>query len=96
MYYFLESSQCRAVRYHVALNGYKNKHSENVKKLSEVMATIPMMDAFKFNGVSEKEFKQMEKKSDNKFTLSKDNLEIQYRVYDKMDDMPLLMVLVKP
>lgn len=60
------------------------------------MTTIPMLDAFKFNGVSEKEFKQMEKEEDNKFTLSKDNLEIQYRVYDKMDDMPLLIVLVKP
>ena len=96
VYYFLEGDQCRAVRYQVSLNGYNKGHSENIKKLSEVMTTIPMLDAFKFNGVSEQEFKQMEKEEDNKFTLSKDNLEILYGVYDKMNDMPLLMVLVKP
>lgn len=96
VYYFLEGDQCRAVQYQVSLNGYNKGHSENIKKLSEVMTTIPMLDAFKFNGVSEQEFKQMEKEEDNKFTLSKDNLEILYGVYDKMDDMPLLMVLVKP
>ena len=96
VYYFLEGDQCRKVQYQVSLNGYNKGHSENIKKLSEVMTTIPMLDAFKFNGVSEQEFKQMEKEEDNKFTLSKDNLEILYGVYDKMNDMPLLMVLVKP
>lgn len=94
--YLLEGDQCRAVRYQVNLNGYNKGHSENIKKLSELMVTIPMLDAFKFNGISEQEFKQMEKEDDNKFTLSKDNLEILYGIYDKMDDMPLLMVLVKP
>ena len=60
------------------------------------MVTIPMLDAFKFNGVSEQEFKQMEEKEDNRFALSKDNLKIRYGIYDGMEDMPLLMVLVKP
>ena len=60
------------------------------------MVTIPMLDAFKFNGVSEQEFKQMEEKEDNRFALSKDNLEIKYGIYDKMEDMPLLFVTVSP
>ena len=96
VYYLLEGDQCRAVRYQVSLNGYNKGHSENIKKLSKLMVTIPMLDAFKFNGVSEQEFKQMEKKEDNRFALSKDNLEIRYGIYDKMDDMPLLSVTVRP
>ena len=96
VYYFLEGDQCRKVQYQVVLNGYNKGHSENIKKLSELMVTIPMLDAFKFNGVSEQEFKQMEKKEDNRFALSKDNLEIRYGIYDKMDDMPLLLVTVRP
>lgn len=96
VYYLLEGDQCRKVRYQVSLNGYNKGHSENIKKLSELMVTIPMLDAFKFNGISEQEFKQMEEKDDNRFTLSKDNLEIKYGVYDKMDDMPLLLVTVSP
>lgn len=96
VHYFLEGSQCRAVRYHVALNGYKNGHAENIKKLSEVMTTIPMIDAFKFNGVSEEEFQQMKKESDNEFSLSKENLKIKYYVKDMQDDMPFLIVTVKP
>ena len=95
-YYLLEGDQCRAVRYQVSLNGYNKGHSENIKKLSGLMVTIPMLDAFKFNGVSEQEFKQMEKKADNDFELSKDNLEIRYCIYDSMDDMPLLLVTVSP
>ena len=96
MYYLLEGDQCRAVRYQVSLNGYNKGHSENIKKLSELMVTIPMLDAFKFNGVSEQEFKQMEEKEYNRFALSKDNLEIKYGIYDKMEDMPLLAVTVRP
>ena len=95
-YYLLEGDQCRKVRYQVTLNGYNKGHSENIKKLSKLMVTIPMLDAFKFNGVSEQEFKQMEKKADNDFELSKDNLEIRYCIYDSMDDMPLLLVTVSP
>ena len=94
--YLLEGDQCRAVQYQVSLNGYNKGHSENIKKLSELMVTIPMLDAFKFNGVSEQEFKQMEEEEDNKFTLSKDNLLIQYCIYDDMEDMPLLLVTVRP
>lgn len=94
--YLLEGDQCRAVRYHVGLNGYNKGHSENIKKLSGLMVTIPMLDAFKFNGVSEQEFKQMEEKEDNIFTLSKDNLQIRYWIYDDMEDMPLLSVTVRP
>lgn len=94
--YLLEGDQCRAVRYHVGLNGYNKGHSENIKKLSELMVTIPMLDAFKFNGVSEQEFKQMEEEEDNLFTLSKDNLQIRYWIYDDMEDMPLLSVTVRP
>ena len=78
VYYLLEGDQCRAVRYQVSLNGYNKGHSENIKKLSKLMVTIPMLDAFKFNGVSEQEFKQMEEEEDNKFALSKDNFEIRY------------------
>lgn len=96
VYYLLEGDQCRAVRYQVSLNGYNKGHSENIKKLSKLMVTIPMLDAFKFNGVSEQEFKQMEEKEDNRFALSKDNLEIRYGIYDKMEDMPLLSVTVRP
>lgn len=96
VYYLLEGDQCRAVRYQVSLNGYNKGHSENIKKLSKLMVTIPMLDAFKFNGVSEQEFKQMEKKEDNRFALSKDNLEIKYGIYDGMEDMPLLSVTVRP
>ena len=94
--YLLEGDQCRAVQYQVSLNGYNKGHSENIKKLSELMVTIPMLDAFKFNGISEQEFKQMEEEEDNKFTLSKDNLLIQYCIYDDMEDMPLLLVTVRP
>ena len=96
VYYLLEGDQCRKVQYQVSLNGYNKGHSENIKKLSELMVTIPMLDAFKFNGISEQEFKQMEEKDDNRFTLSKDNLEIKYGVYDGMEDMPLLLVTVSP
>lgn len=96
VFYFLEGDQCRKVDYQVVLNGYNKGHSENIKKLSELMVTIPMMDAFKFNGVSEQEFKQMEEKEDNRFALSKDNLQIQYWIYDDMEDMPLLSVTVRP
>lgn len=83
-------------QYQVTLNGYNKGHSENIKKLSELMVTIPMLDAFKFNGVSEQEFKQMEEEEDNLFTLSKDNLQIRYWIYDDMEDMPLLSVTVRP
>ena len=96
VYYFLEGDQCRKVQYQVVLNGYNKGHSENIKKLSKLMVTIPMLDAFKFNGVSEQEFKQMEEEEDNKFALSKDNFEIRYWVDDSMEDMPLLFVTVSP